>query len=165
MLKSINIGGSETGDREKKLTDANAYGMSEAFLQMSEDGWRALTFPSKLLRKAELSYTVREKECFAVVYAIGKWRHYFRGGKFVIVASQLLLKWPLSLHDPRDRLAWCVLSMENFDFRFVHAKCSTMVVQDTFSWDADRNPLCQRYYAPLLQLDDVKREIFQDAVR
>ncbi len=73
-------------------------------------------YTGELLKKSELSYTVAEKKCFAVVHALQKWRRYIYGEKFVVVSDLLALKWLLSLKDPRERLARWVSKVVEFDF-------------------------------------------------
>ncbi len=98
------------GAEKKVMTDASSYGLGGVLLQKDSEGaWRPVAYTSKTLKKSELAYTVTEKECFAVVHALRKWRRYLYGERFLVVSDHVALKWLLSLKDPRERLARWVL--------------------------------------------------------
>ncbi|MCO5552452.1 hypothetical protein L7F22_005963 [Adiantum nelumboides] len=60
-------------------TDASDYAIGAALYQ---DG-RPVAFESKKLSDAEICYPTYEKELYAVVHALRKWRHYLYGSTFV----------------------------------------------------------------------------------
>ena len=60
-------------------TDASNKALGAALGQIEQKLPYAIYFVSKNLSKAELNYTVTEKEFLAVVHALNKFRHYING--------------------------------------------------------------------------------------
>lgn len=46
------------------------------------------------------NYTLTEKDCLAVVYAIQKWRNYLHRESFAMLTDHLSPKWFMNLRDP-----------------------------------------------------------------
>jgi hypothetical protein len=80
---------------------------------------------SRVLRGAELNYTVTEKELLAVILGLKKFRVYLLGRKFKIYTDHVALQWIINLKDPIGRLyRWAVL-IQQFDFEIVYKKGSS----------------------------------------
>lgn len=95
------------GAPERLLTDASGYGVGGVLHQGDGPGiWRPVALKSRKMTNAEVKYTVTERECLAVVYALRKWRCYLHGEpNFIVETDHLSLKWLMSLKEPRGRLA------------------------------------------------------------
>jgi hypothetical protein len=64
-------------------TDASNYGVGAVLSQIDESGAeRAVSFASKVLDKAQINYTTSEKECYAIVYSLEKFREYLEGHEY-----------------------------------------------------------------------------------
>ena len=115
----------------------------------------ACEYESRVLRGAELNYTVTEKELLAVILGLTKFRVYLLGRKFKIYTDHVALQWIINLKDPIGRLyRWAVL-IQQFDFEIVYKKGSSHtnadslsrpvfsaeIVQDDYSKDIYRNKL------------------------
>lgn len=110
-------------DLEKEFylyTDASNYAMGAILAQKDEDNnEHAIAYASKGLNKHELNYTVTEKECLAIVWAIRHFEHYITGRHFTIVTDHYALKW-LYTQKPKGRLARWIMSIQEHDFEIIH---------------------------------------------
>ena len=73
---------------------------------------------------AERNYSVTERECLAVLWAIRKFRPYVEGYHFTVITDHSSLKWLCNLHNPTGRLAWWVLELQAYDFQIIHREGS-----------------------------------------
>ena len=70
-------------------TNASASIVGVVLLQ---DG-RPVAFESKKLNNVQRNYFVYERELYAIVHALKKWRHYLYGATFDVLFDQESIKW------------------------------------------------------------------------
>ena len=77
---------------------------------------RPVFFASKALSDSEQNWHTREKEAFALIFALRKFRHYLMGTRFTWHTDHEGLKWLRNTRDPRGRYARWIEELEEFDF-------------------------------------------------
>jgi len=88
-----------------------------AVLLQEKDGIRyPVWFASRSLKPAETRYTVSEKECFAVLWAIDKFRGFVEYNHFVVETDHQALAWLQKIKEPSGRLARWVSYPSNVRF-------------------------------------------------
>ena len=70
-------------------TDASANVVGAVLLQ---DG-HPVAFESKKLNNVQRNYFVYERELYAIIHALKKWRHYLYGATFDVIFDQESIKW------------------------------------------------------------------------
>ena len=70
-------------------TDASAVGLGAV---LEQDG-HVVAYASRSLTHAERQYSVIERECLAVLYAVKQFRHYLLGQAFVLHTDHQPLQW------------------------------------------------------------------------
>ena len=91
------------------------------------------------MNPAERNYSVTEKECLSIVWAIGMYRCYLLGTTFTIVTDHKpLVSLPkLKLDDPYGRLARWTLKLQHYDYTVVYKKGTLNTNADALSRMAD----------------------------
>ena len=76
-------------EMKRVMTDASDYGLGAVLLQQENSGdWRPMAYAAKKMSEAEQKYTITERYCLAVVFALRKWRHYLYGlQKFEVITA------------------------------------------------------------------------------
>ena len=103
------------------FTDACHYGYAAILGQIQEDKHVVISYDSKMFNKSQQQlYTVSEKECYAVVYALKKYRHYLIYKHFILYTDHNPLEYCLSFHNPNSRIArWGVFLQEyNYTIKY-----------------------------------------------
>ena len=114
-------------------TDASDVGLGAVLLQEIEGIERVLEFASRVLTPAEQNYSVTERECLAVVWAIEKFRQYIDGYEFKVVTDHISLRWLCQMKNPTSRLARWALELQGHKFTIEHCKGALNYVADALS--------------------------------
>ena len=124
-------------------TDASQWAVGAILGQKDEEGREYVcAYSSRLLKGAEVNYTITEKECLAVVFGIQKYRTYLYGTKFIIYTDHIALNWLMSIKDPAGRLCRWALLIQTYDFVIDYRKGSKHLNADTLSRPVITNYAC-----------------------
>uniref|UniRef100_A0ABD2WS82 RNA-directed DNA polymerase n=1 Tax=Trichogramma kaykai TaxID=54128 RepID=A0ABD2WS82_9HYME len=114
-------------------TDASDTGLGAVLTQTIDNTERVLCFASRTMNAAERNYSVTERECLAVLWAVQKFRPYVEGYHFKVISDHSSLKWLHNLKNPTGRLARWALELQQYDYEILHRKGSQNVVADALS--------------------------------
>ena len=101
-------------------TDASGYGVGAILVQHQEGAERVIAYASRLLSSAEQNYSISEKECLALVWAVEKFKIYIWGNKIRILTDHHALCWLLKKKNLAGRLARWSLQLQDLDLEIVH---------------------------------------------
>ena len=114
-------------------TDASDTGLGAVLTQTVGGEERVLEFASRTMTSAERNYSVTERECLAVIWAIHKFRPYIEGSRFKVITDHSSLKWLSRLKNPTGRLARWALDLQGYDFEILHRPGTLNYVPDALS--------------------------------
>lgn len=86
-----------------------------------EQNGHVIAYASHVLSSPERNYSVIQRECLAVVYALKHFRHYLLGRHFILLTDQAPLLW-LSAQKMEGMLARWPLAMQEYSFTAQHWK-------------------------------------------
>ena len=109
-------------------TDASAVGLGAIL----EQGGHVIAYASRTLTSAERNYSVIQRECLAIVFALKQYRHYLLGRSFRLYTDHAPLQW-LSEQKMEGMLCRWALAMQEFSFKIVYRKGSVNTNADALS--------------------------------
>nr|GEU34627.1 reverse transcriptase domain-containing protein [Tanacetum cinerariifolium] len=86
--------------------------------------FQPIHYASKTMTKAQIHYTMTEKEMLSVVYAFEKFWPYLVLSKSIVYTDHSTLKYLFNKQDTKPRLIWCVLLLQEF-YIIIHDKKRT----------------------------------------
>ena len=101
-------------------TDASGVGLGAVLLQEQDGLLYPCLYASKKLLDRETRYSVIERECLAIVWALQKFARYLLGRRFVLQTDHRPLQFLNSSRLLNARLARWALLLQEFDFSVEH---------------------------------------------
>ncbi|KAH8236346.1 hypothetical protein KR032_010570, partial [Drosophila birchii] len=118
-------------------TDASEYGIGAVLTQTIDGQERVVAYASRRSKSAERNYSVTEKECLAIEWAVRKMRCYIEGYRFEVITDYQALKWLNSIDNPTGRIARWALELQQYQYDVHYRRGAQNLVADGLS----RQPL------------------------
>lgn len=115
-------------------TDSSGIGLAGVLYQMDNQGdVKVLGFHSKLLRGAQLNWTVTEQEFYSIICCLEKFETYLRGAKVIIRTDHKALIFVKNSKLYNARVTRWINYLEQFQYEVQHVKGRENVVADVLS--------------------------------
>lgn len=114
--------------------DASDIGLGAELYQLDENGQhQVVAYASRGLSKAELNYTVCEKECLSVLFALQKLHGYFGNNRVIVRTDHRALIFLKRCKISHGRLSRWILALQNFNIDWEHVAGRENVIPDILS--------------------------------
>jgi ribonuclease HI len=144
-------------DFQKKFqVKCDASGFSIGAVLSQED--RLIAYFSEKLNEAKEKYSTHDKEFYAVIQALRKWRHYLIPKEFVLYSDNHALQFVTQQEKLNQRHVKWVEYMKNFNFVIKHISGTANKVADALS---RKSLLLQEFKVNTLGFDDL-RDMYAD---
>jgi hypothetical protein len=117
------------------MTDASNIAIGAVLTQRDDQGKEhPIAYHSKGLSGCEKNWDTTNLEAFAVVNAVGKFRHYLHGRKFKIITDHSALLWILNTDKSANpkHIRWR-LKLQDYNFEIIHRQGKYNSVPDALS--------------------------------
>ena len=114
-------------------TDASNDGMGAVLLQEHDSILKPVCYGSKKFNDHERKYAVVEKECYAIVWAVRKFKEYLYGKEFILQTDHMPLAYLKNMKNQNDRLMRWALSLQPYSFWVEYIKGSDNIGSDMLS--------------------------------
>nr|GEY31423.1 reverse transcriptase domain-containing protein [Tanacetum cinerariifolium] len=88
------------------MCDASDFAIGAVLGQRKTKHFQSIHYDSKTMTKAQIHYTMTEKEMLVVVYAFEKFRPYLVLSKSIVYTNHSALKYLLSKQDAKPSVCW-----------------------------------------------------------
>ena len=113
-------------------TDASNKSIRAALGKIDEKLPYAIYFIRKNLSKAELNYTMTEKELLAVMHSLNKFRHYVTGYQTFVHTNHVTIRYLMNKLDVNARIIRWFLLLQQFDLTIIDNLGKENVVSNFF---------------------------------
>ena len=131
LLKNATLTYPDFNEKFELHCDASAIAIGGILFQKG----KIIACTSKKLTNSELNFSVTEKECFAIIYSLKKFRYYLLGRKFVIKSDHRCLNSIFKTPDPTERIARWILTFSEFEANINYLKGRQNIPADVLSRD------------------------------
>eukprot|EP00253_Pinus_taeda_P017976 PITA_17976 len=107
--------------------DASNKAIGAALGQVEEKLPYAIYFVSKNLSKADMNYTITEKEFLVAVHSLNKFRHYITGYQTFIHTDHVAIRYLMNKPDVNARIIRWLLLLQQFDLTIVDNPANYLV--------------------------------------
>ena len=101
-------------------TDASLVSVGAILEQDFGQGLQPVAFESRKLNPSETRCSAYERELLGIVWAIGKWRHYFEGRKFIVQTDHSSLRHLPNQPSVNRRIWKWVSILQGYDIEIRH---------------------------------------------
>ncbi len=126
-------------------TDTSDRGLGAVLLQGGPNARRPIAFLSRKLFPREVRYSVVEKECLAVKWALDSFKYYLLGREFILETDHKALQWLQRMKDTNSRITRWYLAMQPFRFSIQHVPGKENLTADYLSRCASDIPEGREY--------------------
>ena len=109
-------------------TDASSSGIGAIL----EQGRHVVAYASRILSLSEKNYSVIQRECLAIIFALKQFRHYLLGRNFSLLIDHAPLQW-LSSQKMEGLLARWALAAQEYTFTIMYRNGSANKNADALS--------------------------------
>jgi hypothetical protein len=135
--------------------DASGFAIGAVFSQ--ED--RSIVYFNEKLNEAKVKYSTYDKEFYAIIQALKKWRHYLIPKEFVLYSDNHALQFVTQQEKLNQKHVKWVEYMQNFTFVIKHISGTTNKVVDALS---RKCLLLQEFRVKMLGFDDLRNMYADD---
>ena len=114
-------------------TDASDTGLGAVLLQRVDDTLMPIAYASRNLQDRERRYSVIDRECLSIVWAINKFNNYLYGREFVLQTDQQPLTYLRNMKNGNSRLMRWSLALQSYSFTIEYIKGENNVGADLLS--------------------------------
>lgn len=114
-------------------TDASDIGVGAVLLQGTQEDRHPVAYISHKLFPREVRYSMFEKECLAVKWALDTLKYYLLGREFVLETDHKALQWMDRMKDSNARITRWYLSIQPYRFSIQHVPGRDNVMADFLS--------------------------------
>lgn len=113
-------------------TDASDVGIEAVLLQNEDVNKKPVAYASKKLSESQVNYSIIEIECYAICYAVRKFKRYLYGQEFYLETDLQPLVYLSKSKVLNARLIRWALMLQPYQFRTIGIKGSENVSGDTY---------------------------------